>query len=302
MSMARSTAAIASLPQTSFCSGLATGASARTPETFSLAFMAAIRAGERRSYQVSNGPSEERICVLGQCISAPRDVVIGADQREVPRVHVAGFFARQIENRKRHAPAPCRLFERARVDVRLETQEREVAAEAVEDRYAFGEPHVRRPRSGRSAGRVAVPVVGRGRAVRDDDRGPRVENAEMNAGNIEFGRGVADEPLAERGASRVPGVPVLLDLSGKLDLADRFRHGPRKARIAMCDRLALGLVGREQSGSAPALAGRGELPAEVGGVVDRGVVALAAGRGEKMGRVARDENATVSEAFGDQGE
>src|SRR4029077_13872443 len=43
MSMARSTAAIASLPQTSFCSGLATGASARTPcGRFSLAFMGAL--------------------------------------------------------------------------------------------------------------------------------------------------------------------------------------------------------------------------------------------------------------------
>src|SRR5947209_1884438 len=124
----------------------------------------------------------------------------------------------------------------------------------------------------------------------------------MNPGNVEFGRRVAVKPSAELGASRVSRFAVLLELSGKLDPANRFRHRAREAGVAQRYRLALGLVAREQSRAAPSEARSGELPAEVGRVVDRGVVALAAGRGEEMGRVARDEDAPAAEALGDEGE
>src|SRR5882672_2112528 len=132
MSMARSTAAIASLPQTSFCSGLATGASARTPEMFSLAFMAAIRAGERRSYQVSNGASEERIDVAGQRIPAPCDVVVGAHQREISRIQISRLVAGNVDHRERHATPSRRHLDRTCVDTRVEPQQREVAPQAIE--------------------------------------------------------------------------------------------------------------------------------------------------------------------------
>ncbi|MCY1440541.1 hypothetical protein D9M71_568230 [compost metagenome] len=70
----------------------------------------------------------------------------------------------------------------------------------------------------------------------------------------------------------------------------------------MANWLALGFIGGEQVGSAPAQANGGEFPAEVGGVVHRGVVSLARSRCEQVGGIARNENPACAIVFRHQGE
>src|SRR5262249_7014970 len=143
---------------------------------------------------------------------------------------------------------------------------------------------------------------GGGRPVGSDDRRARVETAEVDPGDLDLGRCVTVQAPARRGPGGLPRRAVLLERGWKGYRADRVGHGAREAGVAQRDRLALGLVAREQLAPAPALANRGELPAEVGGGVHRGVVALATGRGEEVSRVARDEGAASPETLGDEGE
>src|SRR6267143_841184 len=321
MSSVRSTAAMASLPQISFCSGLATGASARTVgEMFSLAFMGVpvirYHLGEAdhsspvvgraiewivAASRVSGDACEQCFRVAGLRISPPSDVVIGAHQHEVARVEIARFFARDIDYRQRQAEHPRGGPDRLRGNARIEPHQGEVAAETIENRNAVFEPHVRRPRTWNGTGRVAVTIVGRsGRAVGYHDGGARIEDAEVNSRNVEFRRGMPVEALAEHGARRFAGRILAFEVHGQIDVADRVGHRASESRVAVRDGFALVLVTREQARSAPSLACSGELPAEIGDVVHRGVVAQAAGRSEKVRSVTGDEGAPRAEAFGDE--
>src|SRR5882672_1845751 len=116
-------------------------------------------------------------------------MMVGAHQREIARVQVTRLVARDIDDLEGSAVAPRRRLDGTHVDARVKAKQREVAAEAIEDRDAVVEPRMRRARAGYGAWGVAVPVVrGRGRAVRNDDRRARVENAEVDPRNVELGR------------------------------------------------------------------------------------------------------------------
>src|SRR5258708_20052723 len=92
----------------------------------------------------------------------------------------------------------------------MEPHQGEVAAETTENRNAAFEPHVRRPRTRSGVGGVAVTIVGRrGRAVGYHDGGARIEDAEVNSGNVEFRRGVTIEAVPQR-APRPVSAPNLL--------------------------------------------------------------------------------------------
>jgi hypothetical protein len=71
-----------------------------------------------------------------------------------------------------------------------------------------------------------------------------------------------------------------------------------QSSTAFADRLALGLVAVEQACRRPALDGGGQLPAQVHGVADPQVQALAAQRRVDVGGVAGQQHAALAVARG----
>src|SRR4051812_31506260 len=114
-----------------------------------------------------------------------------------------------------------------------------------------------------------------------DNGGAFVVDAEMQARRVELARRERVQLATELGPRTVPVGVITLDGLREIETAIEVRDAARELRVAVGDRLALGLVAVEQPGPAPALADGRELPAEIGGIVDRGVVALARGRGEQ---------------------
>ncbi len=74
----------------------------------------------------------------------------------------------------------------------------------------------------------------------------------------------------------------------------------RGQAIAQADRTAFALVGGEQARAGKAFQRRGQLPAEVDGVADAGVHAVAAGRDVLVRRIAGQEYAATPVALGQQ--
>ena len=103
------------------------------------------------------------------------------------------------------------------------------------------------------------------------------------------------EVVAGNLARRFAGRTVVLDLRRRHEQPDRIRKAPRVAGVALRQRLPLGLVAVEQRRAAPAFQHRGELPAEIDRILDRGVVAKPAGRREQMRGVAAEEHAAAPE-------
>src|SRR4029450_7769277 len=81
-----------------------------------------------------------------------------------------------------------------------------------------------------------------------------------------------------------------------VELADLDAHAGMALRgepIAIADRAALRFVGGEQAGAGDALERRGDLPAEIDGIADAGVHAVAAGRDVLVRGVAGQEDAAA---------
>ena len=68
-------------------------------------------------------------------------------------------------------------------------------------------------------------------------------------------------------------------------------EGAAGAQHLLAHRVALGLIAVQKAVGGAAAEHGGQLPAEVGGVLEAGVHALAAGRGVHMGGVAGEEDA-----------
>jgi len=84
--------------------------------------------------------------------------------------------------------------------------------------------------------------------------------------------------------------------------ADGISETARITGVAQRHWPAFVLIARKESRPAPALHQRGELPGEVDRVLDRRVVAEAAGRREEMNGIAGKTHAARAEALGYQGE
>src|SRR5688572_28116107 len=92
------------------------------------------------------------------------------------------------------------------------------------------------------------------------------------------------------GARRIAARARLFELGpGRIE-ADRVGEAPRVAGVALGGGLALRLVAPEKLLARRAAQHVRDLPAKVHGVLDRGVVAEAAGGSEEMRRVAGDED------------
>ena len=147
--------------------------------------------------------------------------------------------------------------------------------------------------------RIDRKIVGWRRFIACHNRRAVIAGAELHADGGEFlaeGGEIGADVLPRRSA----GSAVLLEFRRHADIADALCQQARGTGIADRDRQPLGLIAGQQMRAAPALQHGGELPCEVGGVVDAGIHAEAAGRGEQMHRVTREQYAAIGEAFGHQ--
>ena len=106
--------------------------------------------------------------------------------------------------------------------------------------------------------------------------------------------------LPRAAISRASEVGIAIALVELADLDAHAGMALRRQAIAIADRPALRFVGGEQAGTGEALERRGELPAEIDGVADAGVHAVAAGRDVLMRGVAGQEDAAALVALGQQ--
>src|SRR3954451_21045488 len=179
-----------------------------------------------------------------------------------------------------------------------EPQQRPLQAEGVEQRAPVVQPGVGRAPAGRRGGLVAVRRVRWGRrAVVRDHRRFAVAGAEGDAGDVELGAAVPLEVLARLAAQLLASRAVVLEPGLRHEAAERLGEPARVAGVADGGRPALELVALEQLGAGDAADRGRELPPEVDRVLDRGVVAEAAGGREEVRRVAAEEDAAAPEAL-----
>ena len=164
-----------------------------------------------------------------------------------------------------------------------EAQQREPGAELVVEGTAVGEEDAWQARARR-----------RGRLV--DDRiafDAVVAIAELQAPAFVFGVAKGCDGTA-KGVGIGDGLIELGDLEPHAGVALRAQP------VAQADRPALALVGLEQAFRRPALERGRELPAEIDGIADAGVHAVATGRDVLVRRIARQEDAAALVALGQQ--
>src|SRR6266850_2467953 len=242
---------------------------------------------------MSQQPGED-LLERTRVVSAPGDNLIRADEYRIGAVEVPGLFAFQIDDPEVDV---LRLFEfRA---VRCQTQQRPVEAKAIVKGLPGGEPEMRRTPARTGARQVCIHGFGRRLgAVRNDGRRTIIAAAEGDARDVELRAAVRFQIFSRAPARGIALRGVVLDFGRRRVQAERIGEALGVRRIPERERPALGLVALEQLRRGLPLQHRGELPAQIHGVLDRGVVAEPAGRREEVRRVAADEHPPVAEMFG----
>ena len=196
--------------------------------------------------------------VVGHCIAAPADMLVGAHEDEGMPVLGRRDAARHVEQRERHAAGVRRGEQRRRIDGRVEAQQRVVGPARIVQRAAVGEAEVRRAAARHRRRREAAHRVGGRRfAVVRDQRRAVVEVAEVEAGAAELLHVELVAAAAELGPDRVAFRARLLDprrhRAARLDHLLRMVH--REARDLVGDRQPLDLVGVEDRCGRPSRRG-----------------------------------------------
>src|SRR5215207_2943097 len=252
--------------------------------------------------RLAGDASEQPGGVVRDAVSAPRDVAVGTHEHQVAlvdrsRVGVVG----QAQAPERD-PDPAGLGLES-VAPTAEVHEREAGSERVQRGASRSEADVRRPRAGPGGGAVLVPRLLRRLAVLGgDDRRLVVAVPELDPPALVLAAlalVVLGQPCAARGAFGRIGVeerPIRQPLRLQVNL--KVPEGP--LAIAHGNRLTLDLIAVEQPRATPSLRHRGELPADVDGVGDSAVHAVAAGGNDLVGGVTREEDPAIAIAVGDE--
>src|SRR6476620_8096645 len=121
--------------------------------------MAASRLG------CADQPSDQAVGIGWRRVAAPRDILVGPNERKVAAVEIARVALRQVDHLERHAALVRRGLDRACVRrPAAEPQQREASAELVEQRVAIvaslTRPVVRGAAARHAGRRVVEEVVG----------------------------------------------------------------------------------------------------------------------------------------------
>jgi hypothetical protein len=174
-------------------------------------------------------------------------VLVRAEQHELSFIEASRLFVSHVDHIERDSAFFGRPLEGRHFHIR-ETQQRESAAEPIEERSAVFEEDARCAHAGPRRGYVAIPFVGRRDPVFVADDG-RVVVAipDLDAEGLVLEVAELHDLLAQRGARGFASRRVLVNAgrAGPCDLHAHRHVSGRGAPVANADRAALAPIGGE---------------------------------------------------------